>query len=161
MGSRSSIHPDRNNESSHGRVHDSVRRAAPAGAVGRLIRTLERVEQELAAEQGPFTLFCLVQREESNKWDVIVAAPWIGDNLRFVLETLVGKVKSVGGTAALLEISRFVPLTSRDEFVRAIRDNVSAEHDLVEMPPDTIGRIDIARGYIITSKPRRAAKVRR
>ncbi|MDD5271208.1 MAG: hypothetical protein PHU14_00685 [Methylovulum sp.] len=59
-----------------------------------LAQKMTVVEQELAAEQGDFTLFALFLRENSpGLWDVIVSAPWIDANRETGLNTVVAKVK--------------------------------------------------------------------
>ncbi|MGO9394651.1 MAG: hypothetical protein ACLP7A_08565, partial [Desulfobaccales bacterium] len=74
-----------------------------------------------AAERGNFSLFGLFLREEAeNKWDLVVAAPWINadsfEHLKYIADNLKSYVKN----SELLSISRIVLLDAHDPIVQSI-----------------------------------------
>jgi hypothetical protein len=53
------------------------------------------LEARVAEEKGAFVLFALFMREEvPDRWDLIVSAPWIGDDKRGAVDYLIGQIKS-------------------------------------------------------------------
>lgn len=86
------------------------------------------VEQEIAQEKGPFTLYGLFQREEgANYWDLVVSAPWLGPNKRVALEYIVAKLRKYLAEADFLKLSRIVPLDPAEPFVKDVIGAVQFE----------------------------------
>src|SRR5205807_6503452 len=53
------------------------------------------VEREIASEKGDFVLFALLEREERpGRWDVVAAAPWLGEDKRPALDYIIRKIDS-------------------------------------------------------------------
>jgi hypothetical protein len=120
-----------------------------------MIDRLRKLESELSQERGPFDLFGLFLREGApNRWDVVIAASWFGDDEWSVLRFLVDKIKKAVGINGLMMISRVVPLPSRSPFLSAARRAVRIEHGLEEIRDREFGNIEISRGYVITCRSR-------
>lgn len=125
-----------------------------------MIGYLRTVEASLSGEHGAFDLFGLFQRRRNTAlgWDVVASAPWAYSGPRSVIELVIEDLKRVGGTPALLTISRVIALPSR-RFVDAVHSVVHVEHGLETVGPGEYGNVEIARGYVITSRVPAAAAV--
>jgi hypothetical protein len=122
-----------------------------------LIRKLRETEAEIAGEKGKFTLFALLQREDAfgEKWDLVVAAPWIGEGRLQTLKYLAGKITPRLCLEELLSLSMIVPVRVDDEPVqRLIREfPVTPDQEPVEIRDWDYRGMPIARGYILTARP--------
>ncbi|MGO9394791.1 MAG: hypothetical protein ACLP7A_09280 [Desulfobaccales bacterium] len=86
-----------------------------------LVAKLQSLEKKIAAERGNFSLFGLFLREEAeNKWDLVVAAPWINadsfEHIKYIADNLKSYIKN----SELLSISRIVLLDAHDPIVQNI-----------------------------------------
>ncbi len=85
----------------------------------RLLQVLPEIQQELARMRGEFTLFALLERENSvGPWDIIVSAPWVGENTKPTLDLVFDKLKKSLTKEELLTISRVVVLRPDEPFVK-------------------------------------------
>ena len=63
------------------------------------------LESHIAEEKGPFALFALFMREDApDRWDLIVSAPWAGDDKRSVVDYFVSQIKSRLGEQGLTSL---------------------------------------------------------
>lgn len=117
-----------------------------------LANNVAQVEQTIAREKGPFSLFALFERENlANRWDLVFAAPWAsdtGETLRYFVVELKEKLTP----QQLLTLSRVVVLDPDDEAVRAINKAFQVEHGRLEVRESNLFGLPIKHGYIITSK---------
>src|SRR2546426_3521117 len=75
--------------------------------VAELTEKFTRLESQIAQEKGDFTLFALFMREDvPDRWDLIVSAPWLGDDKRAAVSYLVDQIKSKLGERDLTNLSR-------------------------------------------------------
>lgn len=116
-----------------------------------LVDALTDIEATLAADRGEFDLFGLFRRRRALDWDVVAAAPWIGPLSRPTIETLVGQIKRVAGEPALMLISRII-VGPDLRFVEAVAAAVTVRHGLEIVGPGDYANVEIARGYVITSR---------
>jgi len=77
-------------------------------------KTIEKfisLEKEIADEKGDFVLFGIFLREEApNRWDVVISAPWFGENKNESLNFIVQKFTSKLEEQELIMLSRIVLL---------------------------------------------------
>jgi len=112
------------------------------------------LEKEMADEKGGFVLFGLFLREEApNRWDVVISAPWFGENKNEPLNFIVQKFTSKLEEQELIMLSRIVLLDPSEEFVKEVVDSVdSVEHGNLELVNYVFYGMDMKRAHIITSK---------
>ncbi len=117
-----------------------------------LVEKFIAVEKEIAEEKGGFTLFALFLREGSpDRWDVVVSAPWFGNDEKSVLDYLVMKLQSHLAPEELIKLSRIVVLEPDNPGVKDVNKAVNVEHGRVEMFDVDFFGLDIEHAYIITS----------
>lgn len=120
-----------------------------------------RLESQIAQERGGFTLFALFMREDvPDRWDLIVSAPWVGDDKEAAVSYLVDQIKSRLGEENLTMLSRIVPIGSDDPAVQRLNRTISTEHGSVEVRDSNFFGLPIKHAYIITSKRPPAAAAR-
>ncbi|MCZ6679869.1 MAG: hypothetical protein O7E52_21765 [Candidatus Poribacteria bacterium] len=115
-----------------------------------LISKFRTIEREITQEKGAFTLFALIQGEGVwDKWDVVVAAPWVRDDLKETLDYFVEKMRKVPHQEELLKVSKIVPLDPSWDFVQEII-NESNKHGNGTLRNIEINGIEIRRAHILT-----------
>jgi hypothetical protein len=111
------------------------------------------LESRIAAEKGAFTLFALFMREDApDRWDLIVSAPWTGDDKRGTVNYFVAEIKSRLGEPGLTSLSRIVVVDPQDTAVQAINRAIQIEHGTVEVRDRDFFGLPIKLACIITSK---------
>lgn len=120
-----------------------------------LVGKLAKVEQEIADERGGFSLFALFLREDvENKWDVVVSAPWFGDDQKSLLDYLVQKIQAELGPEEMTMLSRIVLVEPNNVAAKAVNKAVQIEHGVSEVLNSDFFGLRIKQAYIITSKDR-------
>lgn len=119
-----------------------------------LAQKMMTVEQELAAEQGDFTLFALFLRENSpGLWDVIVSAAWIDENREEGLNTVVAKVNSCLEKEELLTLSRIVIVEhDHPDLAELNRFDFATSPTVIEAKNDNLLGQDIKQAFFIPLK---------
>ena len=118
-----------------------------------LIEKFARLEAEIAQERGDFTFFALFMREDvPDRWDLIVSAPWVGEDKRGAVDYLIGQIKSRLGEERLICLSRIVPVDPEDVAVQSLNRAIQVEHGNVEVNDSNFFGLPIKRAHIITSK---------
>ena len=121
--------------------------------VAELTEKFARLEAEIAQERGDFTFFALFMREDvPDRWDLIVSAPWVGEDKRGAVDYLIGQIKSRLGEERLICLSRIVPVDSEDVAVQDLNRAIQVEHGNVEVNDSNFFGLAIKRAHIITSK---------
>jgi hypothetical protein len=111
------------------------------------------LESRVAADRGDFVLFALFIREDvPDRWDLLVSAPWIGDNKDEVVDYLALQIGSGIGSQALTEISRIVVIDPGDPAVEAFNRAIRVEHGSVEVKDSNFFGLPVKHAYIITSR---------
>jgi hypothetical protein len=122
-----------------------------------LLNKLRDSAGEIATEKGEFTLFALLQREDAvgGKWDLVVAAPWIGEGRLETLKYLAGRITPRLSLEELLSLSKMVTVFPNDEPVRRLIQAfpVIPDQKPVEIRDWDYDGMPIARGYILTARP--------
>lgn len=75
-----------------------------------LLRKCERLISELRTERGELSFFALAQREESQVWDLLIAAAWIEQDRTESLPYIVKKVQSILTKSEVLKLSGVILL---------------------------------------------------
>ncbi len=118
-----------------------------------LVDKFTDLESHIAEEKGPFVLFALFMREDApGRWDLIVAAPWAGDDNQSVVEYFVGQIKSRLGDQSLISLSRIIVVDPQQTRVQAFNRAIQVEHGRVEVRDTNIFGQAIKHAYIITSQ---------
>jgi hypothetical protein len=112
-----------------------------------------RLESQIAQEKGDFTLFALFMREDvPDRWDLIVSAPWVGDDKQAAVSYLVDQIKSRLGEQDLTQLARIVFLDPNSVAVQSLNRAIQIEHGNVEVKDSNFFGLAIKQAYIITSK---------
>ena len=118
-----------------------------------LTERFARLEASIAARKGDFVLFALFLREGApNRWDLLVAAPWLGEDQQAAVGYLVGEVKSVIGADALLSLSHIVVVDPYHAELQDFNRYVQVEHGDIEIRDRDIFGQTIKEAHVITSK---------
>lgn len=118
-----------------------------------LIEKFARLEAEIAQERGDFTFFALFMREDvPDRWDLIISAPWVGEDKRGAVDYLISQIKSRLGKEHLICLSRIVPVDPENVAVQDLNRAIPVEHGNVEVNDRTFFGLAIKRAHIITSK---------
>jgi hypothetical protein len=113
---------------------------------------LQALEKQVAAEKGPFQLFAILLREDApNKWDLVVAAPWLEQSHREGLKFLSRRVIEALSKDELLMLSGIIIVESDNPGVKAIRKAFPVEHGNFEIGNNTLFDMPIKQGHIVTS----------
>jgi hypothetical protein len=121
--------------------------------VSGLKEKFSELESQIAADKGGFTLFALFMREDApDRWDLIVSAPWAGEDKRAAVDYFVSEIESRLGEPGLTSLSRIVVVGPQDAAVEAINRTVQIEHGTVEVRDSSFFGLPIKHAYIITSK---------
>lgn len=80
-----------------------------------ILDKLKSVVQALEKEHGSILFFALFLREDAfEKWDIVVAAPWLNSSERNSYKIVVSKIQEVIGPSEMVQFSRVVVLDQTD-----------------------------------------------
>src|SRR5437879_6134995 len=131
MGTRSEVQKSGIGQSGGRLSDDSINRPHLKGDLAQMVEKIQNLESDISRQKGEFGLFGLILREGSeNRWDVVAAAHWFGEERTNDTQYLSEKLKEVLGGDELLKISRVVTMGMKDAFVEEVRRMVSADHGL-------------------------------
>ena len=89
---------------------------------------LKSIAKEISDDRVELALFALFLREDSeNKWDLVVAAPWINTDSIDDINYIAGKLKIYLDDSELLSISRIVLVDLHDPIVQIINNHCSVK----------------------------------
>ena len=111
------------------------------------------LERNLAEQRGPFALFALFLREDAqDRWDLIVAAPWIETDRRSALTLLTNQIQKSLRPEELTQLSRVVLVDENNPALEAINSAVHVEHGAADVQDGDFFGLHIRRAFIITSQ---------
>lgn len=114
---------------------------------------LRTLEQSIAAEKGNFLLFALFLREDApDRWDLLVAAPWIPKNKNTALKYFSDKLIRTLSQKELLKLSRIAIIEPDEPALAAIQQAMHVEHSIAEIKDSNFFGMQIKHAYIITSR---------
>ncbi len=88
-----------------------------------VVRQLQDAEEQISRERGEFTLFGLFERTDIfGKYDVVVSAPWLKDDLASagLITDLV--IAAIGNTKWWPKIGRFDTVPENGPFLEVVRE---------------------------------------
>ena len=113
------------------------------------------LERRLADTRGGFSLFALFLREDAvDRWDLIVAAPWIEQDRKRALSYLTGEVQQEFSPEELSLLSRIVLVELANPAVEAVNQALAVQHAQAEVRDSNFFGLPIKHAYIITSQRR-------
>lgn len=126
-----------------------------------LIDRFVRLERRLAKEKGKFTLFALFLRDDAvDKWDLVVAAPWIESNRGVALRYIASQIQKEFQPDEVARLSRVVIIDNTNPALGAVNRTIQVEHGAADVQNNNFFGLQIKHGYIITSqRPTAAAEV--
>ena len=113
------------------------------------------IAKEVAEERGEPSLFALFLREDAeNKWDLVVAAPWLNTDKIEDINYIADKLKHHLDVSELLFISRIILLDIYDPIVQSINNycRVKPGGSLELYDLFSIGLPFFKHAYILTSQ---------
>lgn len=116
------------------------------------------LECEVSKEKGNFSLFVLIQREDAlDKWDVLVAAPWIEKDERAAVDYLVKRIYGCLEPKEVMNLSRIVVLKHDNPILAAFHKAIKVEHNdlrksfAAEVIDSVFFGFKIKHAFVITS----------
>jgi hypothetical protein len=110
------------------------------------------LEARIAAEKGDFVLFALFLREDADVWDLLVAAPWLGDNQMAATTYIADQIRAHLGADVLLNLSTIVIADPHYASVEAMNRKMPVEHGEIELRDRVLFGQPVKHAFIITSK---------
>lgn len=118
-----------------------------------LLEKFIELERRLSQERGEFSLFALFLREDaSNKWDLIVAAPWIERDRKEALPYITTQIQQLFNSEELSRLSRVVLVDQSNPAIEAMNQAVNCQHGQNEVRDSNFFGLQIKHAYIITSQ---------
>jgi len=93
-----------------------------------------------------------MREDVPDRWDLIVSAPWVGEDKQGAVDYLVAQIKSRLGKEHLTCLSRIVPADPDHVAVQDLNRAIQVEHGNVEVNDRNFFGLAIKRAHIITSK---------
>jgi hypothetical protein len=111
------------------------------------------IERTLSEERGGFALFALFLREDAvDKWDLIVAAPWIEPDRKAALSLITGRIQEAFTPEELSMLSRVVLVDLANPAVAAMNQALNIQHGRAEVKDSNFFGLQIKHAYIISSQ---------
>ena len=118
----------------------------------KMIEKLKAMELEVSKEKGEFSLFGLFLREDAtDKYDLVVSAPWMETDNKWSLEYLSKQVQSKLEQDELLSISRIVLLEKGNPVVEAVQKAVNVKHGDLRVSNTNFSGLQVSQACISTS----------
>lgn len=113
------------------------------------------LERTLSEDKGGFSVFALFLREDAvDKWDLVVAAPWIEGDRKEALSLITKTIQQTFKEKELSGLSRVVIVELTNPSVEAINQAVAIQHGQAEVRNSNFFGLHIKHAYIITSQRR-------
>jgi hypothetical protein len=123
-----------------------------------IVEKLAAIEKETSNTKGGYDLFALFLRDDSaNKWDILVAASWIGEDNEKALRYLSEKIQRAFSVTELTQISRIVIIDDNHPELSILLQAIDVEHGSVEIKDSNFFGLPIKHAFIITSHNRQPA----
>jgi hypothetical protein len=117
------------------------------------IKHFIEIEKRIAQERGAFTFFGLFQRNAfPGRWDVVVAAPWIGSQFGEVHRYFADRLKAELSKEDFLKLARIAPIVPDNPRLEDIHEEFQVEHGTIEVWNRELFGVEIRHAYIITSQ---------
>lgn len=118
-----------------------------------LLDRFVNLEKILSDEKGDFSLFALFLREDAvDKWDLIVAAPWIEADRKEALPYITTHIQRAFNSDELSRLSRVVLVDQDNPAVLALNQAMRIQHGQNKVRDSNFFGLQIKHAYIITSQ---------
>lgn len=118
-----------------------------------LVNKFGELEMELSIKKGAFTFFALFLREEAgDKWDLVVAAPWIEANRKEALFYIANQIQAKFKPDELTSLSRVVLIYQNNPALDSINRAIRIEHGVTDVQNSDFFGLQIKHAYIVTSQ---------
>jgi hypothetical protein len=118
-----------------------------------LVNKFIELERKVSQEKGDFALFALFLREDAlDKWDLIVAAPWIESDRKKALPYIANQIQKTLKPEELSLLSRIVLIDHDNPALESINRALHIEHDGANVQDTNFFGLQIKHAYIITSQ---------
>jgi hypothetical protein len=114
-----------------------------------------QIRSEIIAEKGELTFFALFLREGvEDRWDLLVAAPWLDQDEATALRYLAKKITSKLTEREMLELSRIVLIEQNDPGLKKLLRNTIVEDGAVrEIENSQFAGLSLSRAIIFEASP--------
>lgn len=117
-----------------------------------LIGKFIELEQKISVAKGDFTFFALFLREDApDKWDLLVAAPWIELGKREALLFIAQHLQTAFQPEELTQLSRIVLVELDNPALQAITQNLDVTRAVIDVNESNLFGLQIKQAVIITS----------
>lgn len=117
------------------------------------INKFVELERRIKKQKGEFTLFALFMRDNGlNKWDVVVAAPWIDWDRKAALDYISQQIQLSLTRDEVLQISRIALIDETNPTLDEIQRTLQPKHGVVEITNSDLFGLEIKRAFIITAQ---------
>ena len=117
-----------------------------------LIDHLDKVRRAVEEAKGPFTIFVLFRRADTNDLDLVVSAPWLESEKLEGLGFLSKQVFSDDlSRAGWTRIAHIVTLNESDSRLKAIRDAFGPADGLRVIDHPKISGLDLEEAFVMRS----------
>jgi hypothetical protein len=107
----------------------------------------------ISEEKGPFDLFGLFLREDAtNRWDLVVSAPWIEDGRLKSFSELVALLAKHIGKKEMKELSRVVSVNADDPALAAVTRAFSIERGTIEVKDSMLFGMLVKHAFIFRAQ---------
>lgn len=111
------------------------------------------LERVLSEHRGEFSVFALFLREDAlDRWDLIVAAPWIDANVKESLAYITSRIQKLFSPEELIQLSRVVVVDLENPAVQAMNQAIRVHHGQAEIQDSNFFGLQIKHAHIITSQ---------
>lgn len=116
-----------------------------------LAEKVRLVEADIAKEKGPLNLFALFEREDINRWDLVISAPWAKHD-QATLGYIADVIKRHLAPEEMTLLARMVILPADEDPVLSLNASFDVEHGQMELNNPSRFGLPVKYGYIITSR---------
>ena len=114
---------------------------------------LIEVERTVSEKEGEFTFFALFLREDApNRWDLVIAAPWIDRDPTKGIKVVAKAVSSILPKPMLERISKVVPVGTDNPGTHVFSDRRPIEQGWDEIKNEILFGLRIVQGYVVTAR---------
>lgn len=144
----------RGNSRTRKRSGNGRRRAnSRPSTVNELLKRFPAVVEDIRQERGECTLFGIFHRLGGwNRWDVVVAAPWVKEGRAKAIDYLVPKIRARLRRKDMMLLLAVSPFPDTEPSVRELRQTVEFRGAPVEVRNFTFAGVEIERAYIFALK---------
>jgi hypothetical protein len=116
-----------------------------------LIVKLQKLERQVS-RKTPFSFFALFQREDSEKWDLLLAAPWLAPHEMKSQEKVTSIVAKALNKSEFSQLIRILILENNKQLLKDIKEINPLGNPLpLQLNHFTFSGVDIARGFVFAA----------